>query len=103
MKELILRMTKHRLLWLLGISTIVLSVAIKSVTVDYWIQIDWNVTSYSPWAPSLAIAGAICYMSILYLRGFKRLWQAPALWLTGLLWLGFSIIWMWAVNINGKI
>jgi len=102
MERLILHMTKHKWLWILGVLAILISIATKSVTVDYWMQINWDMTSYSPWAPVLAITGACCYMGILYFRGFKRPWHAPALWLTGLLWLGFSILWFWAVNINGK-
>jgi len=101
-RRLVLHITKHKWLWLLGISAIILSIATKSVTIDYWMKIDWDATSYSPWAPIFAILGAICYIGILYFRGFKRPWQAPALWLTGLLWLGFSILWFWMVNINGK-
>ena len=83
-------------IWILGIIMILASVAVKYITVAYWIEIDWNPASYHPWAPVFAILGAFCYLGLLHLHKVR----GPFLWFSGVLWLGFSALWFWMVNMR---
>ncbi len=89
-------MSRKQELAILGIMLIGTSIAIKIVTVSHWIEIDWDATSYSPWAPILSLIGGFSYLAILKLRHTK-FFNAPALWGTGLLWVSFGFLWLWMV------
>jgi hypothetical protein len=70
-----------------------------AITVYHWWEIDWNATSYFWASPLVSLVGTLCYFGILmYDRlPFRR---QKALWIMGVIWLGFDILWFWMVDIK---
>jgi hypothetical protein len=88
---------RKRLIVILGITMISLSLLGYIITVEHWIEIDWNASSYHGVSPLLSLLGTLCYFGILK---FDRIpWKRQrALWIMGFIWLGFDLLWLWMVD-----
>jgi len=83
-------------LLILGIVVTATTILGKVISVDHWESINWDLSSYSPWAPVLGLTWAGAYLGVLWLRKIR----APSLWLIGILGLGYSALMFWAIWIR---
>jgi len=83
-------------LLILGMIVIMITLGGKIIAIDHWIDIDWDMSSYSPWSPWLGFAYAVCGSLILYLRKIR----APALWAIFLSGFVYTIIMYWAMYLR---
>ena len=81
---------------ILGAILIVLSLSGKFIAVAHWESVDFNLDSYSPYAPFLVIGYAIVGSLVLWIRKIR----APSLWVIFISSFIYGGIMLWAIWMN---
>jgi len=83
---------KYELL-VLGVIVFLTTIIGKVISVEHWITIDFDLSSYSPWAPIIAFIWAGAGILVLWIRKIR----APSLWFIFLSSLVYTFIMFWAI------
>jgi len=89
--------SRKRELLILAIIIFVASVAVKGVSINHWNQIGYeNITGIDNWVYPLSLLGAVAFNINMYMRKVT----IPSVWIVSLMWAGFSVYGIFAVNLH---